>query len=62
MVWQLAITNGFLSSTSPDVSMTFTYPIVIARDLLLDTSRLTLESMEVHGIGLVGNFVSGAIS
>ncbi|KAL9113352.1 MAG: hypothetical protein Q9227_002393 [Pyrenula ochraceoflavens] len=53
MVWQLAITNGLLSSTSPDTSMTFTYPIVIARDLLLDTQRLTLESMEIHGIGLV---------
>ncbi|KAL8709622.1 MAG: hypothetical protein Q9220_005714 [cf. Caloplaca sp. 1 TL-2023] len=34
IVWQLSITNGFLSSTSPDSSMTFGYPIEIAKDLI----------------------------
>jgi hypothetical protein len=53
MVWQLSITNGYLSSTSPDSSMTFKYPIEIARDLARDISILSLQSMEVHGIGLV---------
>ncbi|KAG8526848.1 uncharacterized protein KY384_008277 [Bacidia gigantensis] len=53
MVWQLSITNGFLSSTSQDASMTFKYPIEIARDLVDDTSRLSVQSMEVHGKGLI---------
>jgi hypothetical protein len=53
MVWQLSITNGYLSSSSPDSSMTFKYPIEIARDLAKDISILSLQSMEVHGIGLV---------
>ena len=53
LVWQLSIMNGYLSSTSPDVSMTFKYPIEIARDLISVTSQLSKQSMEVHGIGLV---------
>jgi hypothetical protein len=55
MVWQLSITNGYLSSSSPDSSMTFKYPIEIARDLARDISILSLQSMEVHGIGLVSS-------
>ncbi|KAL9019995.1 MAG: hypothetical protein Q9185_002734 [Variospora sp. 1 TL-2023] len=53
IVWQLSITNGFLSSTSPDSSTTFTYPIEIAKDLVAATSQLSQRSMEVHGIGLI---------
>ena len=53
MVWQLSISKGFLSSASPDTSMTFRYPIEIAKDLVTVTGRLSQHSMEVHGIGLV---------
>ena len=53
LVWQLSITNGYLSSTSSDTSMTFKYPIDIARDLIAVTRGLSKHSMEVHGIGLV---------
>lgn len=53
MIWQLSITNGYLSSGSSDASMTFTYPIQIARDLTSDTMRFSQQSMEVHGVGLV---------
>ena len=53
MVWQLSITNDFLSSNSPDGSMTFHYPIEIAKDLVAVTSQFSKQSMEVHGIGLV---------
>lgn len=53
MVWQLSIANGCLSSTSPDASMTFTYPIEIAKDLVAVTDAFSQQSMEVHGIGLV---------
>lgn len=53
MVWQLSITNGYLSSTSADASMTFKFPVEIARDLVTVTGQLSKQSMEVHGIGLV---------
>lgn len=53
MVWQLSITNGCLSSSSRDTSMTFQYPTEVARDLLQDISTLSLHSMEVHGVGLI---------
>ncbi|OAL37968.1 hypothetical protein AYO20_02801 [Fonsecaea nubica] len=53
MIWQLAITNGCLSSTSTDSSMTFKYPIEVARDLVQDISTLSRDAMEVHGVGLI---------
>ncbi len=53
MVWQLSITNGYLSSTSSNSSMTFKYPIDIAKDLMADVSVLPQRAMEVHGIGLI---------
>ncbi|KAI9839132.1 MAG: hypothetical protein M1819_003125 [Sarea resinae] len=53
MVWQLSTSNGYLSSTSTEESMRFSYPIEIARDLLLVTGHFSQQSMEVHGIGLV---------
>ena len=53
MVWQLSIQNGCLSSASEDPSMTFQYPVEIARDLISMTSQFSQQSMEVHGVGLV---------
>lgn len=53
MVWQLSISNGYLSSSSSDLSMTFKYPIQIAKDLVTDLQAMSLQSMEVHGVGLV---------
>ena len=53
MVWQLSIMNGYLSSSSPDSSMTFQYPIEIAKDLIRDINALSQGSMEVHGVGLI---------
>ena len=53
MVWQLSIQNGCLSSGHDDTSMTFQYPVEIARDLVAMTSQFSQQSMEVHGIGLV---------
>lgn len=53
MVWQLSMTNGYLKSKSDDASMTFNYPIEIARDLLKDIGNISLQAMEVHGVGLV---------
>lgn len=53
MVWQLSITNGYLSSTSSDSAMTFRYPVEIAKDLVTVTGGFSQRSMEIHGIGLV---------
>ncbi|MCJ1336161.1 hypothetical protein MMC09_001437 [Bachmanniomyces sp. S44760] len=54
LVWQLSNANGCLSSTYPQSSMTFTYPIEIARDLANALGELSKGSMEVHGLRLVG--------
>ncbi|KAI9724832.1 MAG: hypothetical protein M1812_000108 [Candelaria pacifica] len=53
IVWQLSISNGYLSSSSAQPAMTFQYPIEIARDLATVTGQISHRSMEVHGIGLV---------
>lgn len=53
MVWQLSVKRGYLSSTTSESSMTFGYPIEIARDLVAVIGKFSQQSMEVHGIGLV---------
>ena len=58
MVWQLSIAKGYLSSTSPDAAMTFTYPIEIAKDLVAVISQLPQQAMEIHGIGLVSGVMT----
>ncbi|KAF8850643.1 hypothetical protein BDZ45DRAFT_186561 [Acephala macrosclerotiorum] len=62
MVWQLSIQNGCLSSNSDDPSMTFNYPVEIARDLVSMTSQFSQQSMEVHGIGLIEKLFDVACS
>ncbi|KAK4933939.1 hypothetical protein LTR66_015808 [Elasticomyces elasticus] len=56
MVWQQCLSNGKLSSESPEISMTYTYPFEIAKDLVRDIRDLSQESMEVHGVGLIEKF------
>jgi hypothetical protein len=53
MVWQLSIMHGCITSAASDVSMTFTYPIQVARDLVQDVSLLSADALELHGIGLI---------
>ncbi|KAF9891601.1 hypothetical protein FE257_003612 [Aspergillus nanangensis] len=53
MIWQLATTAGFLSSTPTHPCLDFRYPLQIARDLSLATWKLSRDSMETHGIGLI---------
>jgi hypothetical protein len=53
MVWQFSCQGGYLSSESNDPSMTYGYPVEIARDLVSMTSQYSRNSMEVHGVGLV---------
>lgn len=53
MVWQLCVTKGLLSSSSNDESMSFHYPVPIARDLVKVSTSLKRESFEPHGQGIV---------
>lgn len=53
MVWQLAISHGFVSSIATDPSMSFKYPIEISRDMTAVLSQFSHEAMETHGVGLV---------
>lgn len=53
MVWQLSVAHGLISSHSHDPALSFTYPIEVAKELVSDIEKLSLESMEVHGVGLV---------
>ncbi|KAM3075982.1 hypothetical protein ACMFMG_006505 [Clarireedia jacksonii] len=52
IVWQSSMRQGLLSSSSPDESMTFKYPLKIAHSLLGVISSLPSMSIEVHGMGI----------
>jgi hypothetical protein len=53
ILWQIRLRLGFLSETrEPPVSSSYSYPLQLAKDLMLSTRDLPLESMRVHGIGL----------
>jgi len=53
MVWQLAISHGFISSLANDNTMSFKYPIEISRDLVEMSNQFSQQAMDVHGIGVV---------
>ncbi|KAJ5242153.1 uncharacterized protein N7469_000480 [Penicillium citrinum] len=53
MIWQLSTTAGFLSTAPTHECMDFRYPLLIARDLCLATWKLSKQSMQTHGIGLI---------
>lgn len=52
IVWQLRLHSGFLSEGSHQHSLTFQYPLEVAKDLTLSTRDLPLDSIKVHGVGL----------
>ncbi|KAF2230715.1 hypothetical protein EV356DRAFT_326838 [Viridothelium virens] len=53
VVWQLSISQGFLSSTAVENAMSFKYPIEIARDMMAATRQFSQQAMEIHGVDLV---------
>ncbi|PSK57941.1 hypothetical protein B9Z65_9143 [Elsinoe australis] len=53
MIWQLSISQGYLSSQASDQSMTFNFPIELSRDMVAAASNFSQMAMEVHGIGLI---------
>ncbi|KFY10570.1 hypothetical protein V492_04950 [Pseudogymnoascus sp. VKM F-4246] len=53
LVWQLCLTKGLLSSKPAPESMSFYYPITIARDIILISKLLPQNSFEANGIGIL---------
>ncbi|KAF1815520.1 hypothetical protein P152DRAFT_371606, partial [Eremomyces bilateralis CBS 781.70] len=53
MVWQLAVSHGFVSSVASDSTLQFRYPIEISRELTEATTEFSRHAIETHGIGLV---------
>jgi hypothetical protein len=53
MVWQLCVTKGLLSSSTSNESMSFHYPVSIARDVVVVSRALNKEAFEPHGVGIV---------
>jgi hypothetical protein len=53
MVWQLCVRKGLLSSSSTNESMSFHYPVSIARDVVMVSKSLRKEAFEPHGVGIV---------
>ncbi|KND92001.1 putative sucrose utilization protein SUC1 [Tolypocladium ophioglossoides CBS 100239] len=52
IIWQLRLRLGYLTETSYHHSLTYRYPLEIAKELTLSTRDLPIQSMHVHGIGL----------
>lgn len=52
IIWKLRLRLGYLSEGSHQHSLTYQYPLEIAKDLTLSTRDLTIDSIKVHGVGL----------
>ena len=53
MVWQLCVTKGLLSSSTAHESMSFHYPVTIARDVVLVSRLLSPKAFEANGVGIL---------
>jgi hypothetical protein len=53
IVWQLCLSNGLLSSTSTTESMSFYYPVTIARHVILVSRLLPHEAYQANGVGIL---------
>ena len=51
--WQASMRQGLISGAAKDVVFTYQYPIMIATDLCKLMQSLSLESILVHGLGIV---------
>ena len=52
-LWELFPRFGFLSSASARNCLLFSYPISVARDMTALGMTLPIESMQIHGVGMV---------
>ncbi|KAH6675947.1 RING-3 [Halenospora varia] len=53
VVWKLCVSNGLLSSKSAVESLSFRYPVTIARDIILALRLLPLKAIQANGIGIL---------
>ncbi|KAI1497747.1 hypothetical protein F5X99DRAFT_353781 [Biscogniauxia marginata] len=56
VLWQLRLRLGHLDEKNILNSRTYHYPLEIAKDLMLSTSDLPLDSIQVHGNGITEKF------
>ncbi|KAI1636628.1 hypothetical protein F4809DRAFT_650397 [Biscogniauxia mediterranea] len=52
IVWQSSFRQGLLSTAASDKSMTFAFPLCIARDTASILQSLPSSAIEVHGMGM----------
>ena len=52
IVWKLRLHLGHLSENAHQHSLTYQYPLVVAKDLMLSTRDLSIDSIKIHGIGV----------
>ena len=52
IIWQLRLHLGYLVEESYQHSLTFRYPIDVAKDFTLSTRDLPTSSFKVHGVGM----------
>ncbi|KAL4723474.1 hypothetical protein ACLX1H_009109 [Fusarium chlamydosporum] len=52
IVWKLRLRLGHLSENAHQHSLTYQYPLVVAKDLTLSTRDLSIDSIRIHGIGV----------
>jgi hypothetical protein len=53
VIWKLRLRLGYLVEESYQHSITFRYPIDIAKELMLSTRDLPMSSFIVHGVGMI---------
>ncbi|KAH7021315.1 uncharacterized protein B0I36DRAFT_435164 [Microdochium trichocladiopsis] len=53
IVWQSSFRQGLLSTAPADESMTFSYPLSIAKDTAAILQSLPSHAVEVHGMGIM---------
>ena len=52
-LWELFPRFGYLSTDSVHDCLTFRYPILVARDLTILSMKLPIQSLQIHGVGMV---------
>lgn len=52
IIWQLRLRFGHLTESAMQLSLTYHYPLEVAKDLTLSTRDLSIESIKIHGVGL----------
>ncbi|TPX11583.1 uncharacterized protein E0L32_007794 [Thyridium curvatum] len=52
ILWQIRLHLGHLAEDAHPISLTYHYPLEVAKDLVLSTQDLSVDSIKVHGVGI----------